>query len=92
MVDAFTKPIFALAKGELSKPLVTPFGVHIAKVTEVEPGRVGLDVIRSRVEKTVAARIVRDLLSQALPRLPRLPGRPPFAIARGRRGRYGSGP
>ena len=65
MVEVFTKPVFSLAKGEVSKPLVTPFGVHLVKVTNVEPGRIGLDVFRSRLEKMLAAKIVRDLLTKA---------------------------
>lgn len=65
LVDAFTKPAFMLAKGELSKPVVTPFGVHLVKITEIEPGRVGIDTMRPRVEKMVAATIVRDLLAKA---------------------------
>lgn len=65
MVEVFTKPVFALAKGEVSKPLITPFGVHLAKVTNVEPGRIGLDAFRPRLEKMLAAKIVRDLLAKA---------------------------
>ncbi|MBU6222388.1 MAG: peptidylprolyl isomerase [Planctomycetes bacterium] len=65
MVEAFTKPVFAMAKGEVSKPLVTPFGVHLVKVINVEPGRIGLDAFRPRLEKMLAAKIVRDLLAKA---------------------------
>lgn len=65
MLEAFTKPVFALAKGEMSKPLITPFGVHLAKVTGVEPGRVGLDAVRPRLEKMMASKLVRDLLAKA---------------------------
>lgn len=65
MVEAFTKPVFALAKGDVSKPLVTPFGVHLAKVTGVEPGRIGLDAVRTRLEQMMAAKLVRDLVAKA---------------------------
>lgn len=70
MVEAFTKPVFALAKGDVSKPLVTPYGVHLAKVTDVEPGRVGLDAVRPRVEKMLAARLVRELVNRARANVP----------------------
>lgn len=65
MVDAFTKPVFAIAKGDVSKPFVTPFGVHVAKVTGVEPGGVGLDAVRPRIEKLLATKIIRDLVAKA---------------------------
>lgn len=65
MVEGFTKPVFALAKGDVSKPIVTPFGVHLVKVTDVEPGRVGVDAVRPGLEKMMAAEIVRDLLAKA---------------------------
>jgi len=65
MVEAFTKPVLGLAKGEVSKPLITSFGVHLAMVTGVEPGRVGLDAVRPRLEKMMAAKLVRDLLAKA---------------------------
>jgi len=65
MVEAFTKPVFALAKGEVSKPIVTPFGVHLVKVVDMEPGRIGLDAVRPRLEKMMAAKLVRELLGKA---------------------------
>jgi len=65
MVEAFTQPVFALAKGDVSKPIVTPFGVHLVKVTDMEPGRIGLDAVRPGLEKMMAAQLVRDLLTKA---------------------------
>lgn len=65
MVEAFTKPVFALAKGNMSKPIMTPFGVHLVKVIDVEPGRIGLDAVRPALEKMMAAQLVRDLLATA---------------------------
>jgi parvulin-like peptidyl-prolyl isomerase len=65
MVDAFTKPVFAIAKGEVSKPVVTPFGVHLVKVLGVEPGAIGLDAVRPRIEQLLAAKLIRDLVAQA---------------------------
>ena len=65
MIEAFTLPVFTLAKGEISKPIVTPFGVHLVKVVDMEPGRIGLDAVRPRLEKMMAAKLVRDLLAKA---------------------------
>lgn len=64
-VEAFAKPAFALAKGEVSKPFVTPFGIHLVKVTEVEPGRIDADAAKPRLEQMVAARLIKDLVATA---------------------------
>jgi parvulin-like peptidyl-prolyl isomerase len=64
MVDAFSRPVFALAKGEISKPFVTPFGIHVAKITEVEAGRAGLEAVRSKVERLAATRMIRELVAK----------------------------
>lgn len=65
MVDAFARPVFALAKGDISKPFVTPFGVHIAKITDVDPGRLGLESVRPKIEKLLAGRLVLELVAAA---------------------------
>ena len=39
MVEAFSRATFALKKGEISQPVLTPFGVHLITVTEVAPGQ-----------------------------------------------------
>ena len=64
-VDAFAKPVFALAKGEVSKPFVTPFGIHIVKVTEVEPGRIDVDGAKPRLEQMVATELIKELVATA---------------------------
>lgn len=64
-VEAFAKPAFALAKGEVSKPFVTPFGIHIVKVTEVEPGRIDAEAAKPRLEQMVAAQLIKDLVATA---------------------------
>ena len=38
MVETFAKASFALQRGELSNPVVTPFGVHIIRLDDVQPG------------------------------------------------------
>ncbi len=38
MHEAFASAAFALEKGEVSKPVITPFGVHLIRVTEIKPG------------------------------------------------------
>ncbi|MCE9631574.1 MAG: peptidylprolyl isomerase [Planctomycetia bacterium] len=62
LIDGFAKPVFTIAKGDVSRPFITPFGIHIAKVTEIEPGRVGIGAARPRLEKMLAARLIRELV------------------------------
>jgi parvulin-like peptidyl-prolyl isomerase len=64
LIDAFASQAFVLAKGGVSAPFVTPVGVHILTVTGVEPGRIGIDAVRPRLEKLMAARLVRGLVAQ----------------------------
>jgi parvulin-like peptidyl-prolyl isomerase len=63
-VDAFAGQAYGLAKGGVSAPFVTPFGVHILTVTGVEPGRVGVEAVRPRLEKLMATQIVRGLVAE----------------------------
>ena len=64
LIEAFAKPAFAIAKGEVSRPFVTPFGIHIVKVTAIEPGRVGIGAARPRLEKMLATRFIRELIAE----------------------------
>jgi parvulin-like peptidyl-prolyl isomerase len=64
LVDAFAGQAYGLAKGGVSAPFVTPFGVHILTVTGVEPGRVGVEAVRPRLEKLMATQIVRSLVAE----------------------------
>lgn len=69
MVEEFSKPVYRLAKGDVSRPIITPFGVHIVKVTDVQPGRIGIDAVRPRIEKVLFADLVRSLIEEARGRL-----------------------
>ena len=62
MVESFASVAYKLPKGGLSDPFVTPFGVHIATVTAVEPGRMEPTEIRGRLERMLAAELVRGLV------------------------------
>ncbi|MFM9058722.1 MAG: peptidylprolyl isomerase, partial [Planctomycetaceae bacterium] len=63
-LDAFGKQAFALAKGDVSKPFVTPFGVHIVQVTAIEPGRIGLEAVRPKLETLIAGELLRETLAR----------------------------
>ena len=64
LIDAFAKPVFAITRGDVSRPFITPYGIHIVKVTEMEAGRVGIGEARPRLEKMLAARLVRELVAE----------------------------
>ncbi len=64
-VEEFSRAAFALAKGDVSQPFTTPFGVHLVTVTDVEPGRLGLEAVRPQIESTLAAEILRERIARA---------------------------
>ncbi len=39
MTEGFSKAAFELETGEVSEPILTPFGIHLIRVTEIKPGR-----------------------------------------------------
>lgn len=64
LIDAFAKQAFTLAKGDVSKPFATPFGVHLVQVTEIEPGRIGLEMLRPKLESLIAGELLRETLAR----------------------------
>lgn len=70
MAEAFSSQAFRLARGGVSEPFVTAFGVHVVTVTEVEPGRVGIDALRPRLEKLLATQLVQGLVAAGRERTP----------------------
>lgn len=49
MPDAFNRAAFALKAGEISQPVVTPFGVHLIRCAEVEAGTKTYQDVRTEV-------------------------------------------
>ena len=64
MVEEFASKVFSLRKGEISKPFVTPFGVHLATVTTIRPGTVSDERIRPQIEKLAAQKLLREILDR----------------------------
>jgi peptidyl-prolyl cis-trans isomerase C len=62
--EAFAAAAFALDQGELSRPVVTPFGVHLITVTAVEPGTADPRALRPKVEQLWARRALADLVAR----------------------------
>lgn len=64
LLDVFVKNAFALAKGDVSKPFATPFGVHVVQVTAIEPGRVSPATARAKLESLMAAKLLREVVAR----------------------------
>lgn len=79
-IDDFSRIAFSLAKGDISQPFTTPFGVHVVMVTDVDPGRLGLDAVRPQIESMLAADMLRERLTRArtAARIDYAPGVPHF--------------
>lgn len=64
-VDEFGRAAYALAKGDVSRPFASPYGVHLVMVADAEPGRLGLEAVRTQIESILAAEVLRDRLARA---------------------------
>jgi parvulin-like peptidyl-prolyl isomerase len=70
MAEGFSRRAYGLSKGSVSPPFSSPQGVHIVTVTAVEPGRIGIDAVRPRLEKILAQDLVRGLVVAGRSRSP----------------------
>lgn len=84
MNEEFSAAAFALAKGDVSKPFTTPFGIHLATVTEIEPGKLPFEAVRGMVLRHVSGMALRKLMQglRAQARIVYSPGVPHFAGGR----------
>jgi len=58
---AFEKAAFALSLGAVTGPVKTPFGYHLIKLTELEPGAVkSFDEVRSEVEQSYRRQVAEN--------------------------------
>jgi peptidyl-prolyl cis-trans isomerase C len=81
MDEEFARQSFALAKGEISKPFATPFGVHLVLVTDLKPGDARPDTLRPQLEKLVVQDAIREIVTRGRQTTPitYAPGVPHFA-------------
>ncbi len=81
MTEEFSQAVFTLPKGEISKPIVTSFGIHVATVTEIEAGRTSFEAVRAAVYQQVATAALKDLMTRlrGAVRIAYFPGVPHFA-------------
>ena len=63
MDETFSREAFKLAKGDVSKPFVSPFGVHIVTITDIQPGNASFETVRPQLEKMLAQQAIREILA-----------------------------
>jgi len=59
MAEDFSKAAFALKKGEVSTPVVSPFGVHLIQVQEIIPGKRTWEDCREELRPAVTLYLFR---------------------------------
>jgi peptidyl-prolyl cis-trans isomerase C len=62
--EDFTRAVFSLGKGDVSQPFVTPFGVHLALVTDIQPGSAAADSLRPQLEAILVRQEIRAILDR----------------------------
>lgn len=60
--EDFSTQVFPLAKGNVSPPFISSSGVHVVTVTDVQPGRLGLEDVAPAVQAHFAATTVRKMI------------------------------
>ena len=61
MVEPFSAAAFALEKGQISQPVVTKFGVHLIKCTDVTPGKKSAGDVRPELRSAAIKYVFRRL-------------------------------
>ena len=70
LTEEFSSQVFKLIKGEVSKPFVTPYGVHLAKVTDVDPGTVEPEAFRQQIGQIAFQKVLQAFLLQCQKKTP----------------------
>lgn len=67
MPEKLARAAFSLKQGEISSPVVTPFGVHLVRVTEVQPGRGSWQDVRKTLEAIVTRELFEEIAGKERP-------------------------
>ena len=61
MMPEFSQVAFALKPGEISQPVLTAFGYHLIKVTDVKPGKKSFDDVKEAVKARFPDLLMRQI-------------------------------
>jgi parvulin-like peptidyl-prolyl isomerase len=64
MVEAFSAAAFKLKKGEVSGPVITPYGLHLIECTDVKPGDKTWEQVRNLLAPAIAKSIFERLANE----------------------------
>ena len=67
MHETITTAAFALKKGQMSTPLVTPHGVHLLRYTDIEPGKQTWQEARAELRRVMTRDIFRQIVASERP-------------------------
>lgn len=70
LAEEFSRAAFELEKGEISEPVVSPFGVHLITVTETDPGTAGPERVLPAIERIAVESVLARLLDECRERTP----------------------
>lgn len=62
--EAVAAAAYAVSEGEVSPPVVSPFGVHLVTVTAIEPGTADPRSLAPRIEQIWARQAIADLVAR----------------------------
>jgi parvulin-like peptidyl-prolyl isomerase len=61
MLEPFSQAAFQLKPGELSQPLITPFGVHLIRAEEIKPGSKKWVEVRDQLRKPASQELYNEI-------------------------------
>ncbi len=64
MPRACTQAAIALEPGEMTEPIVSPFGVHLLQVTDRRPGQHSLEDVRAQVMQGISSELQRKKVQE----------------------------
>lgn len=70
LAEEFSSQVFRLTEGEISKPFVTPHGVHLAKVTAVDPGKIEPEAYRQPLQQLAFQKVLQAFVAHCRQKTP----------------------